>query len=222
MNSDTLDQLAEAHDVAWRACHGKLAGQIAAARARLDGLETVRREHQAAANKAQKKFNEWARKAKRADPSIAGASMRAKYRARVEQRALYAKDAKDARLARDQVAQVMERLRAEVAAKDAELTYCKRHYYEVRSRYMEAIYEAEQDEPQALERKLEYMEAGKVPGDVAPEDVRHYLHKRPGGTVEVHLFYGGLEAPDGECHAHHVLLVAPTGLTKLHYQRAPK
>lgn len=222
MGPDTLGELAEAHDTAWRACHGMLARQVAEAKARLDELETARRGHQADANKAQKKFDEWARKARRADPRIMGESMRPKYNTRIAQCKLYGRDARRARCARDNVAETMEQLQTEVAAKEVELVYYKRHYCEIRHRYMEAIYEAEKDNPEAQAQKLEYMSAGKVPDTVEPEEVRYYVHHRLDGTLsEVHLFYGGADAPDGDGHGHAVLYVTSEQI-RLHYQRAPK
>ncbi len=220
MGPDTLGELAEAHNTAWRACHGTLVRQIAEAKARLDELDTVRRGHQADANKAQKKFDEWARKARRADPRIMGEGMRQKYSARIAQCKLYGQDARRARCARDDVAEIMRQIQAEVAAKEVELVYYKRYYCEIRHQYMEAIYEAEKDNPEAQAQKLEYMSASKIPS--GPEEVRYYVHDRLDGTLsEVHLFYGGADAPDGDGHGHTVLHVTPEQIM-LRYQRAPK
>lgn len=220
MGPDTLGELAEAHDTAWRACHGTLVRQIAEAKARLDELDTVRRGHQAEANAAQEKFNEWAEKARRVGPRIKGRRMWRKYNARSEQCRLYGRDAREARVKRDEASEAMAQIRAQINSKEAELAYRKRRYCDVRHQYMEAIYEAEKDNPEAQAQKLEYMSASKILSE--PEEVRYYVHDRLGGTLsEVHLFYGGADAPDGDGHGHTVLHVTSEQI-RLHYQRAPK
>ncbi len=221
MSLEALAQLAEAHDTAWRACHGTIARQVAEAKKRLSELEVVRSGHQADANKAQKNFDRWSRLASRVDPVIKGESMRPKYRKRIEQCKLYGNDARKAREARDKVTVAVTQLQAEISPVEAEFIYRKRHYCDVRNRYMVAIREAERGNPEALERKLQYMAAGQI-DNIEPEEVLYYLHERQDSSFyEVHMFYGGADEPDGDGHAHLVLHVTPQQ-TKVYFHRAPK
>ncbi len=222
MEPDTLGKLAKAHDTAWKACHGMLISKIATEKARLHELEAVRRNYQIEADEAQEKFNEWAEKARRVDPIIKGRAMRRKFEARFAQCRLYGQDARAARVKRDEVSEAMAQIRAQINSKEAELAYRMRHYCDVRHQYMEAIYEAEKSSPEAQAQKIKYLDAGQLLGIVEPEEVRYYVHDRLNGTLsEVHLFYGGADAPDGDGHGHTVLHVTPKQIM-LRYQRAPK
>lgn len=218
MTSVTLDRLAMAHDTAWRASHGTLLKEIPTAEAELEALWAAK------VAAAQAAHDRWDRLASRVHPDVKGEGMRKKYNNRIHNRnhcGQLARAARERRFLPGEEDEEIIRQEAVVQSLVAEQAYRRRHYCEVRHRYLEAIYQAELGNAEAHQRKLEWMTAANI-SDVGAEEVRYYVHTKPDGSSEVHLFYGGRDgSPDGEGHAHHQLLVAQGGELQLVFQRLP-
>lgn len=97
-------------------------------------------------------------------------------------------------------------------------------YCTARHHMMRALAELEEGDAVALRRKLRYMSAANLPRTMDADDVLYYCDNE-----RVHLFYGGRLSPpgdgfspDGQGHAHVVLIEDDKGGYLTHYHREPK
>ena len=155
-------------------------------------------------------------------------NLREKGLKKTRRRDRYGKSASEARLERD-------RIWKEVAAKNAHAESLARSIglYELNHNFVVARHHwlmqlAAEESPDANAAKSEYARRAGVPRSFLkdPHDVLMYSVLLPNGVTEIHLFYGGSEAPTGEGvspdglgHAHHVLERASNGILTLSYAR---
>jgi len=90
-------------------------------------------------------------------------------------------------------------------------------YCRARHAIMEALYDAERFDEQALLKKAEYVYNAGIPASVPLDEILYYLD-----DSKVHLFYGGHESPDGAGHGHYVLAVGADGTYTILYERMPR
>lgn len=221
--SPELAQLEARYELARRA-RDRARRRVAAARAEIPLLEDRARLLDQQARQAQQLHD-----IQQAHATAAFArNQQKKGQQKLRRRNRYGRLAGEARLERDRIWEEVAAVKAQAESLARSIGLYELNHNFVVARHYWLMQLAAEESPDAIAAKSEYARRAGVPISFLndPRDVLMYSIPLPTGATEVHLFYGGAEAPTGEGvspdglgHAHHVLELAPHGTPTLSYAR---